>query len=49
MTVINAGGLCTLVVGHLLGDFKLAAIAQVFSDAGFTKRVAADAGVHLGA
>ena len=31
--VVEAGGARAFVVGHLLGDFELAAVAQVFGDA----------------
>lgn len=40
--VIEPGGARALMVGHLLGDFELAAVAQVLRDARRPKRVAAD-------
>ena len=40
--VVEAGGAGAFVVGHLLGDFQLAAVAQVFGDAGGPEAVATD-------
>ena len=42
--VIEAGGAGALVVGHLLGDLELAAVLEVFGDAGGAKGVVADPG-----
>ena len=42
--VVEAGGEGAFVVGHLLGDFEFAAVAEVFGDAGGAKTVAADLG-----
>ena len=36
------------MVGHLLGDFELAAVAQVFGDAGGPEAVATDFGLDAG-
>jgi hypothetical protein len=47
--VIEAGGARALMVGHLLRDFELAAVAQVFGDAGGAEGVIADPGQDAGA
>ena len=47
--VVEAGGAGAFVVGHLLGDFEFAAIAEVFGDAGDAEVVAADLGFDAGA
>ena len=46
--VVKPGGASTFVVGHLLGDFKFSAIAQVLGNAGGAEGVATDAGFHMG-
>ena len=40
--VVEAGGSRALVIGHLLRDLELAAVAQVLGDAGGAEGVAAD-------
>ena len=46
--VVEASGAGAFVVGHLLGDFEFAAVAEVFGDAGGTEAVAADLGFDAG-
>lgn len=46
--VIEASGAGALMVRHLLCDFQLAAVPQVFSDAGRTESVTADFGFDAG-
>ena len=46
--VVEAGGAGAFVVGHLLGDFEFAAVAEVFGDAGGAEAVAADSGFDTG-
>ena len=41
--VVEAGGPGRLVVGHLLSDLQLAAVAKVLGDAGSAEAAAADA------
>ena len=43
--VVEASGAGAFVVGHLLGDFEFAAVAEVFGDAGGAEAVSADSGV----
>lgn len=45
--VAEPGGASTLVVGHLLGDLKSTAIAQVLHDPGSLEGVVPDFGGHI--
>ena len=46
--VVKAGSAGAFVVGHLLGDFEFAAVAEVFGDAGGAEAVAADLRLNPG-
>ncbi len=46
--VIKAGRAGALMVRHLLGDFELAAVAQIFGDPGRAEGVTTDLGFDAG-